>query len=137
MMKWVNTPVQVAICLLRFALVIGSVAAQAVDNDCERPFTLDEAMAIAQSFAGPVDLPQCKSDLGGRVVDTTEVAAAEIMGMLGIYTVACGRPEGARSVTEMIANIVRDAVADGGDPQQTSLREVIAVRVYECVEKDK
>jgi len=136
-MTWANGLKQVVASMLTLAYMVVSTGAQAVDNDCQRPFTLDEAVAIAQSFQGPVDLPQCKSELGGRVVDTTEVAGAEIMGMLGIYTVACGRPDGARSVTEMIQNIVRDAVADGGNPQQTSLREVIAVRVYECVEKDK
>lgn len=122
--------------ILAVILVSHCLGAQAEDNDCERPFTLDEAVAIAQSFEGPVNLPQCQKTLGGRAVDTTEVAAAEIMGMLGIFTVACGRPEGARSVGEMIQNIVRDAVADGGNPKQTSLREVIAVRVYECGKKD-
>lgn len=120
-----------------FACIALSGGIEAEDNDCERPFTLNEAIAISRSFQGPVDLPQCKRDLGGRVIDTTEIAAAEIMGMLGIYTVACGRPAGAQSVTEMIANIVTDAVADDAKPSQTSLREVIAVRVYECVAKDR
>ncbi len=128
---------RVAKALSMLVLVSEGAQAVAVDNDCERPFTLDEAVTISQSFQGPTDLVQCKRDLGGRVTDNTELAAAEIMGMLGIYTVSCGRPAGATNVTQVIEHIVSEAVADGGDRTKTSLREVIAVRVYECVAEDR
>jgi len=114
-----------------------SVLANAKNSDCERPFTLNEALEIAQSFDGPVNLPHCKRNLGGDVLDNTELAAAEIMGMLGIYTVACGRPPEVLGVSQLVSYIVSEATSDGGDLETTSLREVIAVRVYECVAKDR
>lgn len=123
--------------LARFCMLLLAAEASAKDQDCARPFTLNEAMAIAASFDGPVNLPQCKSELGGVTLDNTELAAAEIMGMLGIYSVACGRPPEVLGVSQLVSHIVAEAREDGASPATTSLREVIAVRVYECVSKDR
>ncbi len=123
--------------LCALTVVMPCAGAQAEDNDCERPFTLNEVAAIAPSYTGSVNLPQCKRQLDGRLIDTTDLAAAEIMGMLGIYTVACGRPAGVTDIAQMISHIISEAVSDGGNMNTTSLREVVAVRVYECGANDR